>query len=500
MENLGTKTTGDFVDAPEWNQLATEMQNVIESAGITLSAGDLMQLTKALAHYAVNGNFYTDGGTVTTYILSPIGTNQVPTAYTNGMEVEFVAANTNTGASTINVNGLGAIPIRDSDTVGLITSGIMVRFRYDGPSNEFVLVDTSESQGNLRPGDLLPSSDPTIMFRGFIPANGLNVSRATYPALFGVLGTSFGEGNGSTTFGVPFVPPLSPQGFVQGSSFSLINTGPGIDGVANMAINYTSKDVYITSNADAEVYKSVGGTASFVSTNLSSILVANETPTGVTVDSLTGDVYVCTNRSNTLGRVYRLPGAGGSWAQYGDYNSFAGGSTTCRGIDIDERTKTLYVLDSAHGIVILPNGDTTRDYRLLIADTFFSGTAIDVAVNPLTKDVVILNSFGEIDLLENGNLPLIQIGDFPSSGYNSLAIHYTEGEIYASSNSTGRIHSTKLNSDTTKTIGDAVGVPYGVAIDQSNGEVYGSIQLNDPQLYLLGSTITSPAINWYVKT
>ena len=38
---------------------------------------------------------------------------------------------------------------------------------------------------------------------GFIKANGAAISRTTYADLFSVCGTTFGSGNGSTTFNVP---------------------------------------------------------------------------------------------------------------------------------------------------------------------------------------------------------------------------------------------------------------------------------------------------------
>ena len=38
---------------------------------------------------------------------------------------------------------------------------------------------------------------------GYLKANGANVSRTTYAALFAVIGTTFGSGDGSTTFGLP---------------------------------------------------------------------------------------------------------------------------------------------------------------------------------------------------------------------------------------------------------------------------------------------------------
>jgi phage-related tail fiber protein len=43
------------------------------------------------------------------------------------------------------------------------------------------------------------SSAPT----GYLKANGAAVSRSTYAALFSAVGTTFGSGDGSTTFNVP---------------------------------------------------------------------------------------------------------------------------------------------------------------------------------------------------------------------------------------------------------------------------------------------------------
>jgi len=38
---------------------------------------------------------------------------------------------------------------------------------------------------------------------GFLECNGANVSRSTYSALFAIVGTTYGAGDGSSTFGLP---------------------------------------------------------------------------------------------------------------------------------------------------------------------------------------------------------------------------------------------------------------------------------------------------------
>jgi len=114
MQDLNDKATGQTLTATEWNQLPSEIQNVIEALGITLSNADLNQLGKAIAGYVANGTFYADSGAANAYVLTAIGSKQSPTAYTNGMQIAFVPGNMNTGASTVNVASLGVKDLRDA--------------------------------------------------------------------------------------------------------------------------------------------------------------------------------------------------------------------------------------------------------------------------------------------------------------------------------------------------------------------------------------------------
>lgn len=112
MQDLNDKITGGTLLSAEWNEVPGEIQNVIESLGITLSVGDLNQLGKAIAGYVANGDFYTDSGAANSYVLTQIGNKKAATAYTDGFKVRFVAANDNTSASTVNVAGLGVKSIK----------------------------------------------------------------------------------------------------------------------------------------------------------------------------------------------------------------------------------------------------------------------------------------------------------------------------------------------------------------------------------------------------
>ena len=51
-------------------------------------------------------------------------------------------------------------------------------------------------------GTVIPWSDTSVP-SGYLECNGQAVSRSTYAALFAVISTTYGSGNGSTTFNVP---------------------------------------------------------------------------------------------------------------------------------------------------------------------------------------------------------------------------------------------------------------------------------------------------------
>lgn len=77
-----------------------------------------------------------DTGAANAYVITFAAGQPIPAAYVAGMRVAFKALNTNTGASTININGLGAVAIKRATGVALaaadITSGGVFELTYDG--------------------------------------------------------------------------------------------------------------------------------------------------------------------------------------------------------------------------------------------------------------------------------------------------------------------------------------------------------------------------------
>ena len=57
-------------------------------------------------------------------------------------------------------------------------------------------------------GQISPFASQNASFGQWLLGNGSAVSRTQYSVLFAAIGTTFGIGDGSTTFNVPNIPPL----------------------------------------------------------------------------------------------------------------------------------------------------------------------------------------------------------------------------------------------------------------------------------------------------
>lgn len=77
------------------------------------------------------------------------------------------------------------------------------------------------------------ASPPT----GWLACNGANVSRTTYSALFAVIGTSYGVGDNSTTFGLPNLLNRFPVG--AGDTYAIAATGGSANAIV-VSHNHTA--------------------------------------------------------------------------------------------------------------------------------------------------------------------------------------------------------------------------------------------------------------------
>jgi hypothetical protein len=159
MRNIADKVDSvSTLSAAEFNaSIMQELENTVTNAGITLdgAAGpdtnDEM-LAQAITRTAQGALSYTDGGAADAYVLTASGGFVQPSAYTDGMIVTFQAGNTNTGASTVNVSGIGVTDLKDKDGTALAAGAVAADdfyiAQYNLANTEFRVIFSTSSSGS----------------------------------------------------------------------------------------------------------------------------------------------------------------------------------------------------------------------------------------------------------------------------------------------------------------------------------------------------------------
>lgn len=126
-----------------------------------------------------------------------------PTAYATGQRFHFIPANTNTGAAVINISSLGNknVFLNGAALVGYeMRKNCPVMLEYDG--TQMNIVSGAHGGDGIALGTVLPFSGTTAP-NGYLFCYGQAISRTTYADYFGLVSTTYGVGDGSSTFNVP---------------------------------------------------------------------------------------------------------------------------------------------------------------------------------------------------------------------------------------------------------------------------------------------------------
>jgi len=94
---------------------------------------------------------------------------------------------------------------------------------------------------------------------GYVLCDGSAISRTTYADLFAVISTTYGTGNGSTTFNVPNLQGKTPQGY-DGNTYNLAGTG-GANTVTVAVTNNQAATNSLTNNQAVTVTGSISNTS-----------------------------------------------------------------------------------------------------------------------------------------------------------------------------------------------------------------------------------------------
>jgi microcystin-dependent protein len=181
-----------------------------------------------------NAGLLATGGTSSAYTLTTYG---VFTGLTDGITVAFVPHATNAAGATLAVDGLTAKPLRlltgTSIPAGVLVLGTPYCAVYNLSADEWRVVGYVPEPAAIPIGAGLEYWGSTAPSTNFAFPYGQAISRTTYATCFARFSTTYGSGDGSTTFNLPNVAgriPI-PKDNMSGSAAGRITTaGGGIDG------------------------------------------------------------------------------------------------------------------------------------------------------------------------------------------------------------------------------------------------------------------------------
>jgi hypothetical protein len=230
------------------NTFATQSGNVPASQ-LDTNFGQLASGTNALTSY---GNYFIDSGVANMMAITVPAPLVV--AYVAGLPLQVQVAATNTSAMTLNVNGLGAVPVTAPDGTQLAAGSIVIgaimplqydgaRFQYLGPIVPPVGVSSlAAGAGIAVNANTGPVQVTNIGVTSAAAGAGIGVSGATGAVTFSNAGvTQLSAGAGINLSGSTGNVTVSATGAGSSGSFSATLTGmiAATVGTVNYAINGT---------------------------------------------------------------------------------------------------------------------------------------------------------------------------------------------------------------------------------------------------------------------
>lgn len=128
-------------------------------------------------------------------------------AHLGGLAIAFTPHTGNGATVTLNVDGLGAKPLRSAPGVELpaavLVQGTPYVATYNNTDGAFYLQGFYGNPYGVMIGGLVPFAGSAPPNSSFVFPYGQNISRTAYATLFSIVGTTYGSGDGSTTYGLP---------------------------------------------------------------------------------------------------------------------------------------------------------------------------------------------------------------------------------------------------------------------------------------------------------
>ena len=327
---------------PFWNWSRTAATNATSDATINWQEGQAPSTINDSARAVMAGlaswrddiaGAITTGGTSTNYTLTSFQ-GFTTLAGMNGQMIGFTPHATNGATVTLNVDGLGAKPVRQAPSTeilaGVLVAGTPYVATYYNATGEWILRNFYGNPYNTPLGAMLPYTADTAPNSAFILPFGQTLSRSTYASYFSLVSTRFGAGDGSSTFTAPDMRGRIIAGYdVMGGSAAgrLTSAGGGLDGTVIGAAGGSQNRTLVSANlpphAHAGTTGTGGGTHSHTGTSDSTNTDHTHSGTtgGMSANALHAHTYLApTSNSTTPGGGFSANNGTGSLTTTGNTN------------------------------------------------------------------------------------------------------------------------------------------------------------------------------------
>lgn len=152
----------------------------------------------------------------------------------------------------------GSTALAADPLVSLTSAGVLRDHAHLGVAGDGGLITTTIT------GEIKLWSTDSVPSGGWLFCNGVAISRTTYAALFAVIGTTFGVGDGSTTFNTPDLRGRVPVGSddMGTTAASRVTTaGSGVDGATLGASGGAQNHTLTTAQIPAHTHPITGSSA-----------------------------------------------------------------------------------------------------------------------------------------------------------------------------------------------------------------------------------------------
>lgn len=263
----------------------------------------------------------TTGGTSSAYTLSSYQVFDT-LAHLSGQMVAFTPHATNAGTCTLNVDSLGAKALRSAPSTelpaGTLIAGTPYVALYNNSDSAFYLHGLFGNPYTVPIGGMIDFAGTSAPNSSFVFPTGQAISRTTYATLFSLVSTTYGTGDGSTTFNLPDLTGrvvamkeasatrltstyfggnsanLGATGGLESTTLTLAQLPTGITSTGSISVLSTTADIFIAPSGIADAQTAPG--------TPNSRLAASTTASRTNVTS-TGTANLTSN--NTSGAAHR---------------------------------------------------------------------------------------------------------------------------------------------------------------------------------------------------